>query len=84
MWNLFAMPRLTLLKINKNCVSLGIDDAQGLLMKVGFRKPLCKLELADKPDIRRVLLDYHLMMKVKMHVDQLADGLKQLKVLDAI
>ena len=42
------------------------------------------LQLADKPAIRRILLDYHLMIKVKMHIDQFADGLNQVKVLEAM
>ena len=53
-------------------------------MEAGFRKPLCRLELTDKPVIRGVLLDYHLMIKVKMLMDQFAEGLNQLKVLDAM
>lgn len=53
-------------------------------MEAGYRKPLCNLQLADKPAIRRVLLDYHLMIKVKMHMDKFADGLNQLKILEAM
>lgn len=53
-------------------------------MEAGFRKPLSSLQVADKPAIRSVLLDYHLMMKVKMHMDRFADGLNQLKILDSL
>ena len=60
------------------CVALGIDESQGLLMEAGFRKPLCRLKLTDKPVIRG------LTSKVKMHMDQFAEGLNQLKVLDAM
>ena len=48
-------------------------------------KPLAPFSLSRyKPVIRRVLLDYNLMVKVKMHMDQFADGLNQLKVLDSM
>ena len=65
-------------------MALSIDEAQGLLMEAGFRKPLCQLQMSDKPVIRGVLLDYHLMVKVKMHMDQFADGLNQLKIIDTM
>ena len=65
-------------------MALTIDESQGLLLEAGFRKPISLLKLNDKPIIRGVLLDYHLMMKVKMHMDQFAEGLNQLKLLDNI
>ena len=65
-------------------LALSIDEAQGLLMEAGFRKPLTLLKLSDKSIVRGVLLDYHLMVKVKLHMDQFAEGLNQLKLLDLI
>ena len=61
-----------------------IDEALSLLMETGFNKPICQLKLSDKTYIRAVLVDYHLMVKVKMQMDQFAEGLQELKVLDLI
>ena len=61
-------------------VTLEIDEAMALLTEAGFRK----LTLDDKPEIRSTLLDYHLMVKVTMHMNQFAEGLKELKILDSI
>ena len=61
-----------------------IDEALSLLMETGFNKPICQLKLSDRTYIRAVLVDYHLMVKVKMQMDQFAEGLQELKVLDLI
>ena len=61
-----------------------IDETMALLVEAGFRKPVCQLKLSDKSLLREVLIDYHLMVKVKMNMDQFAEGLQVLKVLDAI
>ena len=49
-----------------------------LLMETGYRKPVIHLTLDDK---RAALLDYHCMLKVKASMDQYAEGLEQLNVL---
>lgn len=55
-----------------------------LLVEAGFRKPVCQFKLSDKSIIRQGLVDYHLMVKVKMHMDQFAEGLQELKVFEAM
>ena len=65
-------------------VTFSIDEALALLMEAGFRKPVCQLKLLDKSVIRQVLVDYHLMVKVKMHMDQFAEGLQVLKITEAM
>lgn len=56
-------------------MTFSIDEAMSLLVEAGFHKPVCHFKLLDKSIIRQVLVDYHLMVKVKMHMDQFADGL---------
>ena len=61
-----------------------IDEVASLLLETGFRKPVIQLTMVDIPDLRSALLDYHCMLKVKAAMDQYAEGLQQLKVLDLI
>lgn len=65
-------------------MAFNIDEAMKLLMEAGFHKPVCHFKLSDKSSIRQGLVDYHLMVKVKMHMDQFAEGLQELKVLEAL
>ena len=60
----------------------GVDEVSALLMETGYRKPLIHLTVSDKPGLRAALLDYHCVLKVKAAMDQYAEGLQQLKVLD--
>ena len=62
----------------------GIDEVTASLLQTGFRKPVIQLTLADKSDLRSALLDYHCMLKVKAAMDQYAEGLQQLRVLDLL
>ena len=59
-----------------------MDEAAELLLSTGFRKPICSLAMEDKECLRLVLLDYHCLLKVKAEMDQFAEGLKSLGVLD--
>ena len=61
-----------------------MDEAAELLLSTGFRKPLCSLAMEDKECLRSVLLDYHCLLKVKAEMDQFAEGLKSLGVLDML
>ena len=45
---------------------------------------MCQLKLLDKPIVRQLLIDYHLMVKVKMHMDQFADGMQQVNIVAAM
>ena len=59
-----------------------IDEAASLLMETGFRKPLSKLDMNDKPSLRSSLIDFHCLLKSKAAIDQFAEGLSHLHVLD--
>ena len=61
-----------------------VDEILALLMETGYRKPVLHLTLQDKVGLRAVLLDYHCLLKVKGAMDQYAEGLQQLRVLDLI
>ena len=64
--------------------ALAVDEVIDLVSQSGYRKPLPSHTLADKETIVSVVLDYHLMMKVKSCMDQFMDGLKSLGFLDRI
>ena len=55
-----------------------------MLFATGFRKAVCSLGVADKPVLKSSLIDYHCLLKVKAEMDQFADGLSSLGVLDAV
>lgn len=59
-----------------------INDNQSLLLETGFRKPLSLLVCEDKASIRTIILDYHTLVKVKPELDQFADGLQTVGILD--
>ena len=59
-----------------------MDEAAELLLSTGFRKLICSLAMEDKECLRSVLLDYHCLLKVKAEMDQFAEGLKSLGVLN--
>ena len=59
-----------------------IDEAASLLMETGYRKPISKLDINDKACLRSSLVDFHCIFKSKAALDQFAEGLSQLNVLD--
>lgn len=46
-----------------------------MIFATGFKKPLTSLTIADRGDLLDVLLDFHLMSKVKSEMDQFVKGL---------
>ena len=58
------------------------DDNQLLLLETGFRKPLTSLTCDDKPAIKTAIRDYHTLVKTKPEMDQFADELAKLHVLE--
>ena len=44
----------------------------------------CNLGLSDKASLRSTIVDYHCMLKVKASMDQFAEGLQELHVLDVM
>ena len=65
-------------------VVLAMDETLDFLIAAGFRKPVSRLSLSDCPDLISVLLDYHLMAKVKTEMDQFIDGLRTFNFLDML
>jgi len=59
-----------------------MDEASELLMGMGFRKPISKLKMDDKAMIKNNLIDYYCLLKVKAEMDQFAEGLQDLGLLD--
>ena len=57
------------------------EIASTLLNECGFQMPI---NIDKKMEIESALLDYHLMMKVKMAMDQFIEGLEVLDVLRSI
>ena len=55
-----------------------IDEGEILLCETGYHKLVCSLKLVDKPSLHAALLDYHLMIKVKVEMDQFKEGLHSL------
>ena len=61
-----------------------VDEVAALLLETGFRRPIANLTLADIPSLKSALIDFHCMLKVKAAMDQYAEGLQQLRVLELI
>ena len=61
-----------------------IDEVSALLLETGYRKPVSSLSLQDIPTLRAAIVDYHCLLKAKAAMDQFADSLQVLKVLDLI
>ena len=61
-----------------------MDESSELLLSTEFRKPLCRLAIEDRECLRSALLDYHCMLKVKAEMDQFAEGLMSLGVLEMV
>lgn len=58
------------------------EENQLLLLETGYRKPLCKRTCDDKVALKTAIRDYHTLVKIKPEIDQFADGLKVLNVLE--
>ena len=58
-----------------------MDEAAELILATGYKKGLATLGLDDRADVRGALLDYHCILKVKAEMDQFADGLNSVGVL---
>lgn len=52
-----------------------MDEVADMIFATGYKKPLNLLTIADRGDLLRVLLDFHLMAKVKSEMDQFKKGL---------
>ena len=46
-----------------------------MIFATGFKKPLTSLTIADRGDLLHVILDFHLMSKVKSEMDQFVKSL---------
>ena len=60
------------------------DEAMDTLYSTGYAKATTHLALTDRTDLLNVLLDYHLMAKVKSETDQLLSGLSTFNLLDHV
>ena len=58
-----------------------MDEAAEMLMGMGCKKPISKLKIDDK-SIKSSLIDYYCLLKVKAEMDQFAEGLKDLGLLE--
>ena len=58
------------------------EENQLLLLETGYRKALCTLTCDDKEAIKTAIRDYHTLVKIKPEIDQFADGLRVLNVLE--
>ena len=52
-----------------------VDEAQALLLETGFSRPVTKLKLSHKAEIKSTLIEYHCLVKPKASMDQFLDGL---------
>ena len=46
-----------------------------MLYSTGFKKPLNSITIMDRDDLLHVLVDFHLMSKVRSEMDQFTKGL---------
>jgi quinol-cytochrome oxidoreductase complex cytochrome b subunit len=53
-----------------------------VLLQTRFRKPISSLHVFNKQEVIDVIINYHLMMKVKCEMDQFLDGLQTYGLLD--
>ena len=61
-----------------------MDEGASLLEETGYRKPICRLTMHDKDSVCSALVDYHCMLKTKAAMDQFAEGLQELHIIDII
>lgn len=61
--------------------TLAIDEIQHLLLQTGFNKPITSLTTANKEEMSRAIVDFHLMAKVKCIMDE---GLREFGLLTKI
>ena len=64
--------------------TLAIEEVADLLLQCGFRKSILSLTMQDKNEILSVMIDYHMMGKVKSAMDQYIEGLKVYDILHKI
>ncbi len=64
--------------------TLSIDEIGDLLYQADYRKPVQHVTVDDKSQLVSVILDYHLMVKVKCCLDQFMEGLETLDVLSRL
>ena len=60
------------------------EGNQLLLLETGYRNPLRTLICDDKAAIKTAISDYHTLVKIKPEIDQFANGLKVLNVLECM
>lgn len=61
-----------------------MDEAAEMLMGMGCKKPISKLKIDDKSMLKSSLIDYYCLLKVKAEMDQFAEGLKDLGLLETM
>lgn len=66
------------------CEIFALDEATDLLYSTGYSKPTSSITLGDRDELLSVLLDYHLMAKVKMEMDQFKAGLGTFNFLERL
>lgn len=64
--------------------ALSTDEAIDALYSTGYTKATKSLTLTDRMDLLSVLLDYHLMAKVKSELDQFRNGLNTFEFIDHV
>ena len=62
-------------------MTLSIDEVSDLFYQAAYRKPLQSIKFEEKDEALSVLLDYHLVVKVKGCINQVGTGLETLGVL---
>ena len=53
---------------------LAIEEVQDFIFQTGFRKAIKDLTVDNKKELTSIMVDYHLMAKVKCCMDQFIDG----------
>ncbi len=58
-----------------------MDEITNLILQTGYSKPLTRIVCADKEELQSVLIDFHLLVKVKLSMDQFSDGLRAVGII---
>ena len=53
-----------------------------IVCNTGYRKPLSKITLSDKDEVKKIIRDYNTIINTKAEVDQFCVGLSNLGVLE--
>ena len=56
--------------------ALGEELVLNSLLEAGYKKPICRVSLADKADLVSLITTYHLFIKVKAHMDCFKEGIE--------